>query len=216
MGLFDRVRDAIGMGADAEATEYDALLGMEAAGERMADLGYEPTGRAALCVAGVNTVRFRSAVEDAREALGEDRTADLAAHEDDQGFGWIVLREDALGEVTKAVHGAADALAAGEYGDRLVVAVFEFVREGERAYWLYAFGRGRFYPFAPRGGRERDREVERGLQEALEGEIETEPAADHWYPFWPGRPGAAPWVRESAELDRKGPGAPGRRGRHRR
>ena len=62
-----------------------------------------------------------------------------------------------------------------------------------RAYWIYSFRRGAYYPFAPRGGTERDHGLEFKLRSVLEGELDVEADEAYWYPLWPDAEGGHPW-----------------------
>jgi hypothetical protein len=64
---------------------------------------------------------------------------------------------------------------------------------GQRAYWVYSFRRGRYYPFAPEGDHDRHDQTEIKLQSVLDGELTVEPDKEYWYPLWPDRPGGHPW-----------------------
>ncbi|MFB6136482.1 MAG: hypothetical protein ABEJ04_06950, partial [Halobacteriaceae archaeon] len=90
---------------------------------------------------------------------------------------------------------AADTLEDRGYGDRLLAAVFCFeATDGDdRAYWIYSFRRGSFYPFAPAGDRERDTTREVKWQSVLDGDLDVEADTSYWYPLWPSRPGEHPW-----------------------
>jgi hypothetical protein len=79
------------------------------------------------------------------------------------------------------------------FGSRLLAALFSFSRDGQRAYWIYSFRRGKFYPFAPKGGTERDSTVEFKLESVLGGELELESDKAYWYPLWPDAGDEHPW-----------------------
>jgi hypothetical protein len=92
-----------------------------------------------------------------------------------------------------SVHFAADEFIEQGYGSRLMAAVFGFERDDQRAYWIYSFRRGEYYPFAPAGDHERASDVEFKLQSVLDGELSVESDKEYWYPLWPDRPGGHPW-----------------------
>ena len=64
--------------------------------------------------------------------------------------------------------------------------------DGTRAYWIYSFRRGAYYPFVPTGGRERDSSAEFKLESVLDGELTVEEEKEYWYPLWPHGDGH-PW-----------------------
>jgi hypothetical protein len=206
MGLLDGLKQVLGMKAAADATR-DAdpadLFGMSTAYLTMeAALGFVPEGDAALCFGDVDSMEFQRAVEAVEDILeaGKEETGTIAEfHEDGHGYRWIVLEDDDFEDLVTTVHFAADTLVEQGFGSRLLAAVFAFHdesvasrREG-RAYWIYSFRRGSFYPFAPRGQQERDETVEFKLVSELDGELDLEDDEAYWYPLWPDRPGYHPW-----------------------
>ena len=220
MGLFDRVRQLLGVGAEAAATrdaDPEDLFGMSTAYVTMeAELGYAPAGTAALCFSDVDSTAFRDTVAEVREILdaGERETGTVAEfHEDDYGYQWIVLEASDPEALVTSVHFAADTLIEGRYGSRLLAALFAFeatdragAPEGQHVYWVYSFRRGAYYPFAPEpvasgsgggssGGaaQERAESVEYKLSGVLDGELAVEDDREYWYPLWPDDPGNHPW-----------------------
>ncbi|MFC7073544.1 hypothetical protein ACFQJ7_08820 [Halovenus rubra] len=205
MGLFETVKQLLGVQAEAAATgEADAedLFGMSTAYLTMdADLGYEPTGEAALCFSDVDSTGFRDTVQDVREILAtteEDGTvADF--QEDDHGTQWIVVTADDFEDLVTNVHFGADTLIEGRYGSRLLAALFAFEGTeragdpGQRVYWVYSFRRGAYYPFAPTGTNTRTDRVELKLSSVLDGELDVEDDRGYWYPLWPSKATASPW-----------------------
>lgn len=55
---------------------------------------------------------------------------------------------------------------------------------GRRAYLVYLYKRGTFYPFCPAGGEQRDNELELRLRGVLEGELAVEADLARWFPLW--------------------------------
>ena len=207
-GLRERLRQLLGIGAESAATreaDPDDLFGMSTAYVTMeADLGFVPTGDAGLCFADVDSTAFGEAVEETEAvlALGETDTgggtiADF--REDEYGYRWIVLEATAFEDLVSSVYFAADTLVERRFGSRLLAAVFAFeatdrasADAGTRAYWIYSFRRGSFYPFAPVDG-DRDSATEFKLSSVLDGELDVEDDRGYWYPLWPDAPGGHPW-----------------------
>jgi hypothetical protein len=203
MGLFDSIRSALGMAAEADATrdaDPEDLFGMSTAYVTMeADLGYENAGAAALCFSSVDSTDFGETVDEVEAILarGEDETGTaFRRHRDDHGYHWVVLEDDDPEDLLTSVHFAADTFVEQGYGSRLLAAVFGFrdpdAADG-RAYWIYSFRRGAYYPFAPRRGRERDSRVEFKLQSVLDGELAVEDDERFWYALWPDTDAGHPW-----------------------
>jgi len=202
MGLFDSLRSALGVGAEADATreaDPDDLFGMSTAYLTMeADLDFAPVGAAALCFSSVDSTDFDGTVDDVEAILraGEEETGTtFRRHEDDHGYHWVVLADDDPEDLVTSVHFAADTFVERGYGSRLLAAVFGFERSRDdtRAYWVYSFRRGAYYPFVPTDAHERDTGVEFKLESVLDGELDVEDDERYWYPLWPDRPAGHPW-----------------------
>jgi len=201
MGLFNSIRSVFGLSAEADATrdaDPEDLFGMSTAYLTMeANLDFVPVGAAALCFSSVDSTDFAAAVDEVETILraGEEDTGTVfRRHEDDHGYHWVVLEDSDPEDLVTSVHFAADTFVEEGYGSRLLAAVFGFERprDGVRAYWLYSFRRGAYYPFAPTGGHERDTRLEFKLQSVLDGELDVEADETYWYPLWPDGSGH-PW-----------------------
>jgi hypothetical protein len=204
MGLLDGLKSILGTKAEADATrdaDPDDLFGMSTAYVTMeADLGYAPTGDAALCFADVDNTDFQDAIDEVEAILeaGEVETGTTADFTtDEHGYDWVVLHDDGFEDLVTSIHFAADTLIEARYGSRLLAAVFAFERErdGQLVYWVYSFRRGAYYPFAPSDDtdHERDASAEFKLDSNLSGELSVESNKEYWYPLWPDRPGDHPW-----------------------
>ena len=199
MGLIGALKDLLGLGAEAAArrpADPEDLFGMSTAHVTMAtDLDLEPLPEAGLCFANVNSTDFATALRSARDIVqaGDEGTI-AGVRKDDHGYQWVVLQDEDFEDLVVGVHAAADEFTERGYDSRLLAAVFGFERaDGERAYWIYSFRRGAFYPFAPRPGQERDHDLEFKLRSVLDGELDLEPDESYWYPLWPDREGGHPW-----------------------
>ena len=204
MGLFDGLKSVLGMKAEADATrdaDPDDLFGMSTAYVTMeADLGFAPTGEAALCFADVDSTDFQDAIDEVEAILdaGRVETGTEAWFEtDDHGYQWVVFEDPDFEDLLTSIHFAADTLVERRYGSRLLAALFSFEREsdGQPAYWVYSFRRGAYYPFAPdeHDDHERDSTAEFKLESTLGTELSLESDKEYWYPLWPDRPGWHPW-----------------------
>jgi hypothetical protein len=200
MGVFDTIRQVLGLGAESEATrdaDPEDLFGMSTAHLTMeADLDFAPTGDAALCFANVDSTAFRDARREVESILelGEAETGTTADFvEDSHGYNWIVLHDSDFENLVTSIHFAADTLVEEGFGSRLLAALFAFERGETTAYWVYSFRRGAYYPFVPIGGHERDETIEFKLESNLNGELEMEDDTAYWYPIWPDGD-AHPWT----------------------
>jgi len=221
MGLFDTIRTVLGTNAEADATrdaDPEDLFGMSTAYVTMeADLGFRSVDAAALCFSGVDSTDFSEVVGDVEAILraGEEETGTaFELREDSHGWEWVILRDDDPEDLVTSVHFAADEFIERGYGSRLLAAVFGFERGGDggsdggsddrsnddrsngepdRAYWIYSFRRGAYYPFAPKRDKERNQRLEFKLESVLDGELGLEDDESYWYPMWPDRDGGHPW-----------------------
>ncbi|ELY59460.1 hypothetical protein QA600_00910 [Natronococcus sp. A-GB1] len=200
MGLLDGLRSILGTRAESDAkrdADPDDLFGMSTAYLTMeADLGYESADVGALCFSGVDSSSFREAVDEVEailEAGREDTGTEFSVSEDDHGYHWVVLEDSDPEDLITSLHFAADTFIEHGYGSRLLAALFAYRNDRGPAYWIYSFRRGRYYPFAPRSGRERDSNAEFKLEATLDGELEIERDKEYWYPLWPSEGGTHPW-----------------------
>lgn len=198
MGIFDSLRQVLGLSAEADATraaDPEDLFGMSTAYFTMeAELGYEPTGEAALCFSNVDSASFEAAqteVERILEAGKEETGTEARFNTDSHGYQWVILDDPDFEDLITSMHFAADTFVEEGFGSRLLAAVFAFEKDTP-VYWVYSFRRGAYYPFAPQSGNERDSSAEFKLQSALEGELEVEDDTEYWYPLWPDGTGH-PW-----------------------
>ena len=205
--MFDRLRQLLGVGAERAATreaDPEDLFGMSTAYLTMeADLGFVPTGEAALCFADVDSTGFNDVVAEVRAILdagAADTGAVAQFREDAYGYRWVVVEADDFEDLVTSIHFAADTLIEGRFGSRLLAAVFAFeaterasADPGQTVYWVYSFRRGSYYPFAPVSTDERDTGVEFKLDSVLDGELAVEDDREYWYPLWPDSPGNHPW-----------------------
>lgn len=201
MGILDRLRTLFGSRAETDATrraDPEDLFGLSTAYVTMeAELDYRPAREAALCFSEVDSTAFADARDEVAAVLeaGEAETGTrFEFRTDTHGYAWVVLADDDFEDLVTSVHFAADTMAEGGFGSRLLAAVFAFdhTREDRTAYWVYSFRRGGFYPFVPTAGRERDSATEFKLESVLDGELDVESDKSYWYPLWP-EGDAHPW-----------------------
>lgn len=134
----------------------------------------------------------------------------LRRETDTYGYRWVVVEAADVDELVTRVHFVNSTLEAHGYGPQLLCSVFGFgpapsstglqplgqaslapdpgsplpTAQRASAYLVYLFKRGSFYPFAPRGGQQRDNEVELRLKALLGGDLAIEQELDRWFPLW--------------------------------
>ena len=181
MGLLDvllgrkRLKDARG----------DKLFALPSARVTMqTELGLEPGGAAAVCFKPLSAGEFVRAENELQELL------DLAAQEsgsrvrrrtDELGFEWLIVEDPDFEDLVTTVHLIGSELKARGFGSRLLAAIFRFEGKDGPVYWIYGYKRGAFWPFVPRGEKERDNAEEMDLKAKLEKELPVEQDLSCWF-----------------------------------
>lgn len=172
----------------AVAAETEDLFDVTTAYATMGAAGYDAVGRAGLCFSVVDSVAFEgvlAGVDDLVALSTETPGAGYETVDDDHGYRWVVIEDLSFDDLATTVHAAADAVIAEGYSEYLLCGAFAFEYEGDRrAYLLYNFSRGAWYPFVPTDDQGRDADRERELADLVGGEVDLEGDPDRWYPFW--------------------------------
>jgi hypothetical protein len=180
----------------------DVLLGRKKlqgpAGERLfaistaritleTELDLKPSGAAGVCFKSLSSGEFVRAENDLQElldAVAGETASKVGRKSDELGFEWLVVRDQGFEELVATVHTIAQELQDRGFGEQLLAALFPF--EGKfkerRAYWIYGFKQGSFWPFVPTGkGQERDNAAELELKAKLEPELPIEADLTRWF-----------------------------------
>jgi hypothetical protein len=151
------------------------------------ELDLKPAGAAGVCFKSLSAgefVRAENELQQLLDAVAAESGSKVERHTDDMGFEWIVVRDGDFEDLVTTVHLVAQELQDRGFGPQLLAAVFPFegkFKEG-RAYWIYGFKRGAFWPFVPTGkGQERDNAEELELKAKLEGELPIESDLTRWF-----------------------------------
>ena len=171
----------------------DALFAVPAAALTLESaLGMRPTGSAAVCLRAASGPAFARTREEILAILDADpRVPPVAVSEDGFGFTWFELhRPDAsIGELCADLHVANTLLEEQGFGVGLLCSLVAFdVGEGRRGALVYLYKQATFYPFVPRGERERDTLTEVQLAQAVAGDLPVEEDRRRWLALW-GAPG---------------------------
>jgi hypothetical protein len=168
--------------------DLDALFGIgNAAVTLETGLGIAPTGRAGVCFRSIEAGQFAALVreiEDLLRVAAPESSTTVSRHVDEHGFDWVVIEDPDVDDLATTSHMVSQSLEERGLSERLLCAVFGFRGDGGPVDLVYAYKRGTFYPFAPRGARERDNALELRLQGALASELPIEPELERWYPVW--------------------------------
>jgi hypothetical protein len=168
--------------------DLDRLFAITTAATTLeAGMGIVATGRAGVCFRAIDGGVFDELVREVEQILalaGSEFGTRVSRHEDSFGFSWVVLSDPQLDDLVTATHLVSQTLEERGFSEQLLCAVFGFRGEAGPVFLVYAYKRGAFYPFVPRGERDRDNTLELRLQAALGGEMPIEPELERWYPVW--------------------------------
>ena len=184
MGLFDVLRGQ----RTPPGADLDALFGIGSAAVTLeASMGLATTGRAGVCFKAVAAGVFDELVRETEELLqatSADAGTTISRATDEFGFSWIVIEDRDVEDLATTSHVISRSLEERGFSERLLCAVFGFDGPPGPVELVYAYKRGRFYPFAPRDGRARDTTLELRVKGLLERELAMEPELERWYPVW--------------------------------
>jgi hypothetical protein len=150
-------------------------------------LGMKPRRVAAIVFQQIASADFKQILEDSSaliQSAASDTGTKLETADDDYGYRWMIFRDDDFEDLVTAVNTVVSELQAGGYGDRVLAAVFAWDDNGQPVDFIYNFKRGRFYPFAPKPGKQRDTEYELRMKAQIENDLPIEPELERWYPLW--------------------------------
>jgi hypothetical protein len=149
-----------------------------------AELGLEPAGTAAVCFKPLSAgefVRAENELVELLEVVAQGAGSRIRRRSDEFGFEWIVLEDEDFEDLVTAVHLVGSELKARGFGTQLLAATFRFEAKDGPVYWIYGYKRGAFWPFVPRGERERDNAEELELKAKLEQELPVEQDLSRWF-----------------------------------
>jgi hypothetical protein len=151
------------------------------------ELDMKPAGAAGVCFKSMSASEFVRAENDLQELLDavcSESGSKVERKTDDMGFEWIVVRDGDFEDLVATVHLVSQELQDRGFGPQLLAALFPFdgkFKEG-RAYWIYGFKRGTFWPFVPTGkDQDRDNAEELELKAKLEQELPIEQDLTRWF-----------------------------------
>jgi len=129
-------------------------------------------------------VRAENDLQQVLDAVAGEYGSRLERKSDDFGYEWILVHDSDLEDQVTTVHAVAQGLEEGGFGEQLLAAAFKFepkFGEGEAVYWIYGFKRGAFWPFVPKGEKDRDNAEELELKAKLENELPIEQDLSRWF-----------------------------------
>jgi len=151
------------------------------------ELGLKPTCTAGVCFKSLSAgefVRAENELQQLLDAVANESGSRVERKSDEMGFEWLVVRDQDFEDLVTTSHLIASELQDRGFGGQLLAAVFPFegkFKEG-RAYWIYGFKQGAFWPFVPTGkDQERDNAEELELKAKLENELPIEQDLTRWF-----------------------------------
>jgi len=177
----------------------DVLLGRKklkgAAGDRLfalstasvtldTELGLKTAGAAGVVFKPLSAgefVRAENELQELLDAVATDSGTRLERKSDQFGYEWIVVRDPELEDQVATVHAVAQGLQERGFGEQLLAAVFKFDGAQHAVFWIYGFKRGAFWPFVPKGEKDRDNAEELELKAKLEPELPIEQDLSRWF-----------------------------------
>ena len=172
--------------------DLDALFAVpDAAITLQSALGFEPTGRGAVCFRAAEGPAFAQTLQDVVALLDNDEDPDVELSTDEFGFAWLLARQPDLSGLVTDLHAVNTSLEAQGFGPALLCSLVSFTDPTGRTLALvYLYKRGTFYPFAPAASdsRQRDNLLELQVRDLLTGEIAVERDLTKWLALW-GAPG---------------------------
>lgn len=153
--------------------------------------GFRATGVASVCYRAAEGGAFATAQDDVQALLDADGGPKVERSTDTFGFTWLVCRQDPsqLSELVTEVHAVNSALENAGFGPSLLCSLVAFEDSAGRKLGLvYLYKQGTFYPFAPKGGEQRDNALELQIRGQLTNDMRIEPELGRWMAVW-GAPG---------------------------
>jgi hypothetical protein len=154
------------------AVTLDTELGLKSAGA--AGVVFKPLSAGEF-------VRAENELQELLDAVATDSGTRLERKSDQFGYEWIVVRDSELEDQVATVHAVAQGLQERGFGEQLLGAVFKFEGAEHPVFWIYGFKRGAFWPFVPKGEKERDNAEELELKAKLEDELPIEQDLSRWF-----------------------------------
>jgi hypothetical protein len=147
------------------------------------ELGLKPADAAAVCFKPLSSgdfVRAENELQELLEVTAQESQSRIRRRSDEYGFEWLIVEDPHFEDLVTTVHLVGSELGARGFGPQLLAAVFRFDSREGPVYWIYGYERGAFWPFVPKGEKERDNARELELKAKLEKELPIEPDLTRW------------------------------------
>ena len=107
--------------------------------------------------------------------------------DDEMEIQWLLIRGDALKGLARDAEVVCRVLEEASLGPRIIAAVFPFIWQQMRQYWIFQRRLTRYTPFVPIGATDeqrRDHSLEARMEKTLRRQLPTEKKAKEWHPIW--------------------------------
>jgi hypothetical protein len=151
------------------------------------ELALKPAGVAAVLfkpMSSAEYVRAENEMQELLEAVAQQSASRVTRRADEFGFEWLMVEDNDFEELVTTVHLVASELTAHGFGEQLLAAIFRFAGGEHPLYLIYGFKRGAFWPFIPKGEKDRDNANELELKAKLEKELPIEQDLSRWFALY--------------------------------
>lgn len=191
MGFWEALRGQ----SKPKQPNLDALFALPSAALTLeASLGLQPTGTGSVCFRAAEGQAAATTQQEAVALVGADGGPATQSSTDEYGYTWLTVRtepEDTSSLVTD-LHAVNSALEAQGFGSGLLCSVLGFTGSSvPRAYLVYLYKQGTFYPFCPSGPSSRNTLIERQIRDSVSSDLPIEADSGRWMPIW-GMPDTVP------------------------
>lgn len=172
-------------------SKTEALFGLTTCDLTMQSaLDMVPTDKAAISFRPVSTGDWNDLEKEMNDLL------DVSTHDsplkwkwftDDYGFKWVILEASEFENLVATANMIGQELTEHGFGAQLLAAIVQYKQSGgNKAYLIYNYKRGTFYPFVPDPNQKHARlnPVEFRISGALQKELPIEKEIESWYPLW--------------------------------
>ncbi|WP_321419254.1 hypothetical protein [uncultured Methanomethylovorans sp.] len=151
-----------------------------------ANLGLKPSRVAGICLKPIESSHYETArteIEDLLKYSCQETGTAYKLEKDEYNFLWAILEDPDFEDIVTNIHLVSQTMIEHGFGEQLLCAIYKF--QGENTvYWIYNFKQDSFYPFVPKGNKERDNSAEFRLKSLMERELPIEKNVEKWYPLW--------------------------------
>ena len=150
------------------------------------NLGIKPATVAGICFKPIESSRYdtaRTEIEDLLKYSSQETGTSYKLKKDEYNFLWAILEDPDFEDIVTNIHLVSQTMIEHGFGEQLLCAIYKY--QGKNTvYWIYNFKQDSFYPFVPKGNKERDNSVEFRLKSLMERELPIEKNVEKRYPLW--------------------------------